>query len=431
MTFSRVAPARGTPKAGNPHPASGWAELTPPMGARQPAPVKGTPPDTRPAGGLGAGCHSFAAALLLPLLLAGCSMFGSSKTGNEPASLTEFKEQARFDIRWRHDIGDAGGNMLQPAVTNDAVYAANAKGEVFRLERATGKEIWRADSGFTVSGGVGAGGGLVLAGGMKGDLAAFGEDGKLRWKTRVSSEVLSAPQVADGIVVVRTGDGRIAGLSVVDGKRQWLYERATPALIVRSHAGVTLGRGMVYAGLAGGKLAAIGLTNGIVVWESVVSQPRGNTELERISDITSLPVVDGEQICAVAFQGRVACFDIAQGNLLWSRDLSSDKGMLIQGKYLYVTDASGIVSALDKSSGSSLWKNDKMTMRHVSTPYVLGNHVVVGDYEGYLHALNRDDGSMAARLKTDGGGIMAAPVELDGGLLVQTRNGGLYLVAIH
>ena len=375
-------------------------------------------------------------AVLLLVLLAGCSTvsgwFGSSKTAKEePARLTEFKERATLEVRWRHDIGDAGNNALQPVVMHDAVYAANAKGEVFRLERTTGKEAWRADSGFAVSGGVGAGEGLVLVGGMKGDLAAFGEDGKLRWKTRMSSEVLSAPQVADGIVVVRTGDGRIAGLNVADGKRQWLYERATPALIVRSHAGVTIGRGVVYAGFAGGKLAAIGLANGSVVWESAVSLPRGNTELERINDITSLPAADGEQVCAVAFQGRVACFDIAQGNLLWSRELSSDKGMSMLGKYLYVTDASGAVSALDKSSGSSLWKNDQLTMRHVSTPYVFGNYVVVGDYEGYLHVLGRDDGSLAARLTTDGGGILTAPVELDGGLLAQTRNGGLYSVAIH
>ena len=374
-------------------------------------------------------------AVLLLVLLAGCSTvsgwFGSGKSGKEPAKLTEFKERATLEARWHHDIGDAGNNALQPAVMRDAVYAANARGEVFRLERATGKEVWRADSGFAISGGVGAGDGLVLVGGMKGDLAAFGEDGKLRWKVKVSSEVLSAPQVVNGIVVVRTGDGRIAGLSVINGARQWLYERATPALIVRSHAGVTIERGVVYAGFAGGRLAAIGVANGTVIWESAVSQPRGNTELERISDITSLPVADNDQVCAVAFQGRVACFDIAQGSLLWSRDLSSDKGMALLGKYLYVTDANGVVSALDKSSGSSLWKNDQLTLRHISAPHVLGNYVGVGDYEGYLHVLSRDDGSQAARFKTDSSGILTAPVELDNGLLIQTRNGGLYSVAIH
>lgn len=376
---------------------------------------------------------SRAAVFLAVLLLAGCSSLFESAAGDkpkEPAKLAEFNERAKLEIRWRRDMGDAGRNTLQPAVMRDAVYAANVKGEVLRLERATGKEVWRADSGFAISGGVGAGDGLVLVGGAKGDLAAFAEDGKLRWKVKVSSEVLSAPQVSNGIVVVRTGDGRIAGLSVMDGSRQWLYERATPALIVRSHVGVTIERGIVYAGFAGGKLAAIGLANGIVAWESAVSQPRGNTELERISDVTSLPVADGEQVCSVSFQGRVACFDIAQGNLLWSRDLSSDKGMVVLDKYLYLTDVGGVVSALDKSSGSSLWKNDQLAMRNISAPRVLGSYVVVGDYEGYLHVLSRDDGSVAGRFKTDNG-ILVAPVELDGGLLVQTRSGGLYSVAIH
>ncbi|MBI5436774.1 MAG: outer membrane protein assembly factor BamB [Nitrosomonadales bacterium] len=373
------------------------------------------------------------AALLLLVLLAGCSTVAGwlgNKTGMEPAKLTEFKERAVFAVRWHQDVGSAGNNALLPAVTRDAVYAANAKGEVFRLERAAGKQVWRAESGFAISGGVGAGAGLVLVGGGKGDLAAFEEDGKLRWKVKMSSEVLSAPQVADGIVVVRTGDGRIAGLSVADGKRQWLYERATPALVVRSHAGVSIGRGVVYAGFAGGKLAAIGLNNGIVIWESVVSLPHGNTELERISDVTSLPVMDNEQVCAVAFQGNAACFDIAQGNLLWSRELSSDKGMALLGKYLYVTDANGAVSALDKTSGSTLWKNDQLARRNISAPYVVGNHVVVGDYEGYLHVLSRDDGSLAARLKSGGDGIVTKPVELDSGLLVQTSNGGLYSLEI-
>ena len=372
--------------------------------------------------------------LLLLALLAGCSTvsgwLGSNKTGKEPAKLSEFKQSARLEVRWHHAVGDAGSNALQPAVTRDAVYAANAAGELFRLERATGRQVWRADSGFAISGGVGAGEGLLLVGSMKGDLAAFEESGKLRWKVKVSSEVLSAPQIANGMVVVRTGDGRIAGLSALDGSRQWLYEYATPALIVRNYAGVSIERGIVYAGFAGGKLAAIGPANGISVWEATVSQPRGNTELERISDITSLPVADDEQVCAVSFQGRVACFGLAQGNLLWSRDLSSDKGMALQGKYLYVTEASGGLSALDKSSGSSLWKNDQLFMRQTSAPFALGSYVVVGDYEGYLHALSREDGSMAARLKT-GGGIVAAPVKLDDGLLVQTRDGDLYSVAIH
>lgn len=370
------------------------------------------------------------------LMLGGCSAVESvqgwvgKKTGVEPAKLTEFNPTAKFEVRWHSDLGDADASTLQPAVASDAIYGVSGKGTLSRVERATGKQVWRIESGLHVTGGVGLGAGELVIGSDKGEVYAYDEQGKLRWKSKVSSEVLSVPQVYEGVVIVRTGDGRITGLNAEDGKRLWLYERATPALVVRSHAGVTLQRGMAYAGFAGGKLVALNVKDGMLLWETSVSQPRGNTELERISDITSNPVVDDEQVCAIAFQGRLACYDVAQGSPLWNREISSDKGMMLLRKYLYLSDAKGALLALDKTTGSTIWKNEQMFMRDTTTPFAQGNFVVSGDYEGFLHALNRDDGSFVARLKLDGSRILSSAIELDGGLLVQTQAGGLYSLSL-
>ncbi len=365
---------------------------------------------------------------LLSVALVACS---SDKPKVEPAKLVDFKPAAKIEVRWNVDVGDAGQSVLFPAVTREAVFAANAKGKVYRLDRNSGKQIWRIDSGFAITGGVGAGEGMVLVGGEKGELAAYDEEsGKLKWQVRVSSDVLSAPRVADGVVVVRTGNQRITGLSATDGSRLWLYERATPTLIVRSHAGMVIHNGLVYAGFAAGKLAAISLKNGVVVWESSVSQPRGNTELERISDITSLPVVDETQVCAVAFQGRLACFDAVRGGALWTRDVGSDKGLALSGKIIYLTDTDSNVLALDKSSGASLWKNDQLLLRKGTAVYPLGDYLLLGDFEGYLHLLKSEDGSLVARRKTDGSAINITPVTLGDGALVQTSDGELYSVGI-
>jgi len=375
--------------------------------------------------------------LLAMFILSGCSAVDTVKdwigsgNGPQPAKLEEFGQKATFSERWHSDFGSMGANPLQAALTRDAVYGVSANGVLTRLDRASGKQVWRIDSNIKVSAGVGSGDSLVLIGSDKGDVLAYGENGQLVWRSKVSSEVLGVPQVADGVVVVRSGDGHIVGLSVADGKRIWIYERSTPSLVVRSHASVAIQRGMVFAGFAAGKLIAIKLSDGSDVWENNVSQPRGNTELERISDITSNPAVSGGQVCAIAFQGNLACFDAGQGGPLWNRDISSDKGPFMAGKLLYVSDAKGAVIALDKESGSTIWRNDQLLLRNISMPYAQDGVVLVGDFEGYLHALSREDGRFVARIKLGSAAIEIAPVQMDDGLLVQTQDGEIYSLSIH
>jgi outer membrane protein assembly factor BamB len=378
-------------------------------------------------------------ALLLSLLVAlgGCASSDESrpdwagvKKDAEPATLFDIKATARFEVRWHTDIGDMGQDVLQTALTRDAIYCATGDGSLLRIDRTSGEKVWRVKTGVVISGGVSSGDGMVYVGSNKGDVLAYGEDGKLRWRSLVSSEVLNVSKAVDGIVMVRSGDGRITGLNAADGKRVWMYDRSTPALVVRSHAGVAVQRGVAFAGFAAGKLAAIRISDGEVLWESQVSEPRGNTELERISDVTSDPVVDDEQVCAVSFQGRIACFDTARGNQLWSRDISSYTGLTVFSKYIYLSDSSGSVISLDKTNGGIVWKNGDLLYRQLTVPYALGNFVVVGDLEGYLHALNINDGSFAARIRLDGGAIVGTPVGLDDGLLVQTRGGELYSLTL-
>lgn len=376
--------------------------------------------------------------LLAALVVSSCASddetapeWAGVKNAAGPAKLVEVVETAKFETRWQYNLGDSGANVLQPAFTQDGIYGASGKGGLTRLDRVTGKLVWHIETGVTVSGGVGSGAGLVVIGSDKGEVQAYDENGKLLWKSKVSSEVLSVPQVTDGIVIVRSGDSHITGLHAEDGRRAWLYERSTPALVVRSHAGLTIQRGVAYAGFAGGKLAALKVADGSLVWEATISQPRGNTELDRISDITSSPVVDDEQVCAIAFQGSVACVDIAQGNPLWNREISSDKGMMLLRSSLYFSDDKGLIYALDKPTGSTIWKNEKFSLRDSATPYALEKWVVFGDYEGYLHALNREDGKIATRIKLDDSAIQAQPIMLDDGLLVQTRAGGLYSLSLH
>jgi len=328
---------------------------------------------------------------------------------------------------WQANIGDSRQAIFGPALARGSVYAAAGDGSIGRFDATTGNQVWRIAAGEALTGGVGADGDVVVVGSAKGEVLAFDSNGRALWKTQVSSEILAAPQIADDIVVVRSADGRIFGLDAKEGKRKWYYQRAIPALTVRSPAGVTIANGVVYAGFAGGKLVAITLSSGSVRWEATVALPRGTTELERVTDVTGLPVVAEREVCTVAYQGRVGCFDLANGQAIWGREMSSTSGLALDARYVFVSDDKGAVHALDRAGGTSVWRQDKLYLRSLSAPFALGRAIVVADVQGYVHFLARDSGAFIGRAATDGSPVSTNPIALPGGgFLVQTRKGGLY-----
>jgi outer membrane protein assembly factor BamB len=371
------------------------------------------------------------------IALSGCSTisntfdtlnpFSKSVPKAKPAELPTIQPRADVERSWQAAVGGAGNQVFTPAVVGQSVYAAAQDGTLARLD--DGRQVWRINAGQLLSGGVGASEKLVVVGSPKGDVLAFhADDGRPAWQVRASSEILAAPAIEGDLVAVRSGDARIFGFAAADGKRLWVYQRATPPLALRSNVGVALTGKAIYAGFPGGKLVALARGNGSALWESTVSQPRGTTELERIADIASDPVVEGGAVCAVSYQGRVACFDSDNGRQLWAREISSVAGLDIGNRAVFVTDDKGAVQAFDRNSGASLWKQDKLLMRGVGRPLAVGRRLAIADFQGYVHLLAEDDGAFVARQATDGSAIVAAPQRRKGSddsLVVQTKNGSV------
>jgi outer membrane protein assembly factor BamB len=360
--------------------------------------------------------------------LAACS----SPSGPKPAELQRLEKAQEVRVLWSARIGDADRFVFFPALVGDAVFAAARDGTVVRLDAAAkGAERWRVTLEKRLSAGVGANERSVVVATEDGDVFALSAaDGKPRWRSRASSEVLAAPTLANGMVLVRSVDNRIFAFDEQDGKRRWVYQRAPASLVVRSPAGITVVGDTAFAGFSGGKLAAIALSNGGVRWESTVAVPKGATELERVTDVVGEPVVQGREVCAAAYQGRVACFEMANGRQIWSRELSSLTGVQVDARYAFVSDDRGSVHELDRSNGRSVWKQDKLAFRQLSIPAPLGNVVAVGDLEGYVHFLSRDSGAFVARYSSGGGAVRAAPLALPSSLLVQTQDGTLVALAL-
>lgn len=348
-----------------------------------------------------------------------------------PEQLKEFKETVSSKILWQTKVGAAEDFEFSPVVDAGYAYAAGANGEVFKIDVTTGKQVWEVTAGENISGGVGVGGSLVMVGTQKGSVYAFDVSGKLLWKSKLSSEVLSAPKYFDGTVIVRTGDSHIYGINADDGSRKWVYDRASPALTLRSSAGLVVDGGAVYAGFGGGKMVAVRADNGKLLWEASVAQPKGVTEIERIADITSLPVLDGPLVYAVAYQGRVVAIDRISGRVIWNRDISSLTGLNVEDGRIFVSHSIGSIYALDYTTGKTFWRQADLKYRQLTAPVPMGSYTAVGDVEGYIHFLNRDDGAFSSRIKTGGSAVMPQMALINSNtLLAQTRDGGLYAVQV-
>ncbi|OFZ72308.1 MAG: outer membrane protein assembly factor BamB [Betaproteobacteria bacterium RBG_16_64_9] len=377
-------------------------------------------------GGLKAICAATAVALL-----AGCAYMNPFTwfEDNRPkmAPLPELTSSLAVRTLWQASVGGAGEAAFSPAVVQNSVFAAARDGTVVRLDASNGRALWRANAGQPLSAGVGASAALVAVGTPEGEVIALdAADGKVRWRARVSSEVLAAPLVTDDAVIARCSDGRVFSLDAADGRRRWVYQRAIPTLTVRSTAGLAIRGQTAYAGFPGGRLAAIALNNGGVRWEGTVALPRGSTELERVADVVGVPWVAEREVCAVAYQGRVACLDGNTGQPLWARAMSSISGLGVDARYVFVSDDRDAVHALDRSNGTSVWKQDGLSRRKLTAPLALGREIAVADAEGYVHFLSRENGQLIGRVATDGSAVAGPMKPFPGGLLVQTRNGNVY-----
>lgn len=364
------------------------------------------------------------AALLL--LVTACS----TPSGPKPAALPQMEQATRVRVLWSSSTGRADRFVFSPAFADGAVFTAARNGTVTRLNAENGQTIWSVFAGSELSAGVGTDGRIVAVANEEGEVFALdAQTGEKRWTARASSEVIAAPAVGSNLVLVRSIDNRLFAFGAEDGKRRWIYQRPAASLVIRVPAGVAIDGDTAYAGFAGGRLTAIALSNGGSRWEITVALPKGATELERVTDVVGDPVVQGREVCAATYQGRVACYETGSGRQVWAREISSLTGVSLDARYAFVSDDRGAVQAFDRSNGRSVWKQDKLAYRQLSLPVGVGEFVAVGDFEGYVHFLARETGAFVARYSTGGGAVRAAPRSIPGGILVQTQNGSLHALA--
>jgi len=342
--------------------------------------------------------------LLLFGLLAACS--GNKDNSEPPAALTSIKDAIPLKINWVVDTRASKNRTafrLTPLIDGDHAYTIDNSGLIRSIDLVKGRSLWRYHSGYEPISGIGGNAQMMIVTSRDGDLAAFREiEGGLEpmWSTRLGSEVRSTPVVDEEQVFVRSVDGRVRSLSTADGSEEWLVSQRVPALSVTGNSIPVVFGEMVIVGFDDGKLIAYDRNTGKTRWDTTISAPRGRTEVERLVDLDGDLVVRDGVVYAVSFQGHLAAVQAITGDILWSRKFSSFQAIAIDDTSLYLSSDNSDLWAIDRRTGAAFWKQDVLHARRITAPTLIGDKLVVADFEGYLHWFAKTDGKLLGRIRS-------------------------------
>ena len=361
--------------------------------------------------------------------------FGDDEDPRAPAELMDVVSETAINRNWRINVGNGQGDnykKLTPVVDGGFVFAASDDGEIIAVNTINGDLMWQTEVENSITGGVGAGDGIVMIGTEAAELIVFNQsNGEEVWRASVSSEILSQPKTNGDIVVAQTVDGKLIALNREDGMQRWTYETTLPALTLRGTSSPILtSEGTVVAGFSNGILVSVAAEDGVYVWEERVAVPDGQYDIERVIDVDGELLVDGSRILAASYQGNLMAFDIASGQIVWGIEASSYHGMDQGFGNIYYSDDKSHLIALRNNSSDVVWQNEELQYRDLTAPKTISNYVAIADYEGYLHLVSQIDGRIVGRTRIDNDGIRSNLVDDDGKLIVYGNSGSLVSLTI-
>ncbi len=359
----------------------------------------------------------------LAIALVACS--GSSRV-RKPAELVAVTNQFDMVPVWSTSVGSSEPFNFHPVVASDAVYAASHRGNLVKMDLASGNKIWEVSVPERITVGPGSDGRITVVVTTKGTVYAYDDTGKPAWNVNLGSEVLTEPVVAGGLVIIRALDNRFIGLDSQTGVRKWTYQRQQSALSLRVDYGMlAINNEVIVTGFAGGRFGMISIANGGLIWETPLSFPKGFSEIERLNDVTAKPSLAGETLCAVSYQGRIGCGQARTGAVTWFKDFSSFTGTAQGSEIVFAANEKSHVTAFTTKEGTQVWENTKLTFRDVGEPLAVGRVLLMGDAEGYVHAFSQADGELVARIRHDSSPVTAAPIAVNGLILIESQGGKL------
>ena len=376
-------------------------------------------------------------ALLLSIVLAltGCNTIEHRSDTLQKKPLAAIVHKVQIKPDWIIQAGDGIGKKdakLLLANIGNSLYASDYKGNIVAVDKNSGKVLWNRDLNQQITAGPSVAEGKLVVGTGDAKIVALDlQDGNTVWSSKASSEVLAAPRIKDNVAYIHSLDGALSALNLRNGRQMWRFSLNIPALMLRRSSTPAVTNEHVISGFSNGKLVAIKRIDGLVDWVQDVSHPKGRSELQRMVDISADPIVDNGIVYAVSYRGNLVSYISLSGQQMWERDISSYSGLAIAGESLYVCATNGDIWSLEKSSGETFWLQPALQGRRLSKPAVMGKYLIIGDDDGFIHLLDSCSGDIVGRYQVDSKGVEATPVVIGKNIYVLGRGGKLASLQIY
>lgn len=347
---------------------------------------------------------------LMTTAVVGCNR-GIKPVVHDPVKLVQIAQpvsvlQPVFSV----DVGNKKASKkdplaLQIGYSNAQIVTASRGGEVTGFD-STGQRLWSMNVGNQITGGVALDplSQTAIVSTRNGLVMAFDSaTGAKRWEHQLSGSVLTPALISNNRVVLSANDGFLHGLSLQTGQSIWQFATQVPAISVRGSAAPTLlDDKTALLATADGRLHAITTDSGLPQWSRRVGVGTGSSEVERMSDVDGMPIVDNNQLYAISYSGQLLGIDLTSRQVMFVNELASLKALAVNNKQVIATSLEGKVVAYDRINGNVLWESEALAYRDLTNPVMIGNYIAVGDLEGVVHLFNPATGDIISRVQTKG-----------------------------
>jgi len=316
---------------------------------------------------------------------------------NVPTEIKPFNKKASLRLIWENKIGDNEFDNFDLIFTDEFVIAAASDGNLRKMHIETGETVWKKEISEQIA--IGVGGDLenILFVSEKGYLWKLDAEGQAIWKIFLGGEVFTTPVINNNKAYVRLANYEILQIDLKQGDIDWRYSHSSPSLAFNGTSPLSFSDGIIYGGFGAGKMVAIHQKSGAFIWEASISQIKGVTDIDRLNDVLSQPIINNFEAYAVSTAGDLTSIDRRNSSIIWTRKISSFNNLAFDGFDIFLTHKTDSIYSLDSKNGETNWRNADLQYRRISNPIMVGDFISVGDFDGYIHLLNIETGEVEGR----------------------------------